>query len=55
MPLVIHVLRPPLNEVFVSPGFLRALDRASVNRHEWPEEGVQELFRILRKAGTIPL
>jgi len=44
---------PPLNEVFVSPGFLRALDRASVNRHEWPEEGVQELFRILRKAGTL--
>jgi hypothetical protein len=53
MPLIRHPLRPPLNEVFLSPGFLRALDRASANRREWPDEGVQELFRILRKAGNL--
>ena len=53
MPLVIRILQPPLNEVFTTPGFLRALDRASLNRREWPDEGVQELFRILRKPDTL--
>ena len=53
MPLVIRILQPPLNEAFITPGFLRALDRASLNRREWPDEGVQELFRILRKPDTL--
>lgn len=53
MPMIIRILQPPLNEVFITPGFLRALDRASLNRREWPDEGVQELFRILRKPDTL--
>ena len=45
MPLTIRVLQPPLSETFMAPGFLRALDRASAGRREWPDDGVQELFR----------
>jgi len=53
MPYVAHVLRPPLSEVFVPLGFLRALDRASAKRREWPDDGVEALFRILRKGGSL--
>jgi hypothetical protein len=53
MPYIDHVLRPPFSEAFLSLGFLRALDRASANRREWPDEGVEELFRILRKGGSL--
>jgi hypothetical protein len=53
MPRVIQVVRPPLNEILTSPGFVRALDRAAAGRREWPDDGVQELLRILRKPGSL--
>jgi hypothetical protein len=53
MPLIKHLIRPPLDETIVSLRFLRALDRASRGRKEWPDEGVEELFRILKKPGQL--
>jgi len=53
MPLVDHVLRPPFSEAILIPGFMRALDRASRNRSEWPEAGVQRLYKVLRRPGTL--
>src|SRR5262249_27323622 len=48
MPRTIITLRPPLDDAIVSLRFLRALDRASHGRGDWPDEGVQTLFRILQ-------
>jgi hypothetical protein len=54
MPMPInHILTPPFDEAYVSLGFLRALDRASRGRHQWPEAGVQQLLHILKKAGSL--
>jgi len=53
MPLVSHILIPPFSEMVLTPAFLRALDRASRNRNEWPEKGVQTLYKVLRRRGTL--
>jgi hypothetical protein len=53
MPIYAHILIPPFSEMTTTPGFLRALDRASRNRSEWPEAGVQQLYKVLRRRGTL--
>jgi hypothetical protein len=41
------------NEALLQPGFLRALDRASRARKEWPEAGVQRLLQVMKKRGSL--
>jgi hypothetical protein len=53
MPLWTRVLDRPFDEALVALGFLRALDRASQRRRDWPAEGVQRLLRILRRPGSL--
>ena len=53
MPRTIITLRPPFDDAIVSLRFLRALDRASLGRGGWPDEGVKTLLRILRKPGQL--
>jgi hypothetical protein len=53
MPVIREILTEILEEAFLEPGLLRALDRASVARNEWPEAGVQRLLQILRKPGSL--
>jgi hypothetical protein len=53
MPFILQFLRPPIEEGLLIPGFLRALDRASLSRRDWPEEGVQRLLAVLKKRGSL--
>jgi len=53
MPYPARVLEPPFDEALLGLGFLRALDRASKRRRDWPEEGVQRLLRILKRPGSL--
>jgi hypothetical protein len=47
------VVRPPFEDPLIRLGFLRALDRASLMRRKWPQEGVQRLMSILSKPNTL--
>jgi hypothetical protein len=53
MPLPDRFLADPFEEAILPLGFLRALDRASLARNEWPEAGVQRLFKVLKKPGSL--
>jgi hypothetical protein len=47
------VSRPPFEDPLIRLGFLRALDRASLARRKWPQEGVDYLMKILERPGTL--
>jgi hypothetical protein len=53
MPLTLGVLQPVFDEAVIALGFLRALDRASKRRRDWPDEGVQRLLEILKRRGSL--